>query len=78
MLCATLTSRTTSWSLILSNYLANFIILSVVRFYSLKKTVMHGVLMFVGVVIKISLSRGIPSVILAAPWPAKWNVFNVI
>jgi hypothetical protein len=34
--------------------------------------------MFVGVVIRISLSLGIPKVILAAPWPAKWNVFRVI
>ena len=39
---------------------------------------MHGVLMFEGVVIKISFSLGIPSVILAPPCPAKWKVFNVI
>jgi len=34
--------------------------------------------MLVGVVIRISLRRGIPSVMLAAPWPAKWNVLSVI
>jgi len=39
---------------------------------------MQGVLMFVGVVMRISLSRGIPNVMLAAPCPAKWNVFRVI
>lgn len=44
----------------------------------LKYTVMHGVLIFVGVVMRISFSLGIPRVMFAPPWPAKWNVFKVI
>lgn len=34
--------------------------------------------MLTGVVIRISFSLGIPSVIFAPPWPAKWKVFSVI
>ena len=44
----------------------------------MKNTFMQGVLILVGVVIRISLSLGIPSVMLAAPWPAKWKVLRVI
>jgi len=39
---------------------------------------MMGVLIFCEAVMTISRRRGIPSVTLAAPWPAKWKVLSVI
>lgn len=78
-LCPILTCCTTSENFSLSYELVICCIYYKDKSASLlKNIVMQGVLILLGVVIRISFKRGIPKVILAAPWPAKWNVFNVI